>query len=274
MNYSLSFKPNRLPERLDIDARAYINAVVAAGATVSGAQKSAINTFFETGKADGWYSSLKRMYLPIWAAAAPNAIDMVSGTSGTFNGTVTHGAGFFKADGSTGYFDMGESPDSLGVSHGNEAYGVMYLAQSTIHPSGLLGSLTASSSPTNRVELPWITSSSARLRLRQSNVTTGNATVAVRHYWVTSSGSLSSRFAQFFNGGATILSTTNTTAETLTTNNNNIFVSAINSSGSATLFSNAEIAQVFVAVNETESQLQKLTLAGQTLWETLTGQTL
>jgi hypothetical protein len=100
---------------LDPDAAAYIDAVVAAGATVSGGQKSAINTFYKTGKADGWYSSLKRMYLPIWAVAAPNAIDMIALGSGTFNGTVTHSAGFVQGDGSTGYFQFSSTPsaDSL-----------------------------------------------------------------------------------------------------------------------------------------------------------------
>jgi hypothetical protein len=89
---------------LDPDAKAYIDAVVAAGGTVSGGQKSAINTFYKTGKSDGWYSLLKRMYLPTWGVAAPNAIDMIALGSGTFNGTVTHGAGFVQSDGTTGYF--------------------------------------------------------------------------------------------------------------------------------------------------------------------------
>jgi|LakMenEpi03Aug12_release.lakeMendotaPanAssembly.Ray.scaffolds.fasta_scaffold288305_2 hypothetical protein len=100
---------------LDPDARAYIAAVVAAGGTVSGGQKTAINTFYKTGKSDGWYSSLKRMYLPIWGVAAPNAIDMIGLTSGTFVGTVTHAAGYVFTDGSTGYFDSGATPSGDGI---------------------------------------------------------------------------------------------------------------------------------------------------------------
>jgi hypothetical protein len=100
---------------LDPDAKAYIDAVVAAGGTVSGTQRSAINTFYKTGKSAGWYSQLKRMYLPIWGVAAPNAIDMISLSSGTFNGTVTHSSGFVAGDGSTGYFSFSSTPfaDSL-----------------------------------------------------------------------------------------------------------------------------------------------------------------
>jgi hypothetical protein len=58
------------------------------------------------------------MYLPIWASAAPNAIDMIALGSGTFNGTVTHAAGYVEGDGSTGYFDPGASGNlrTLGIS--------------------------------------------------------------------------------------------------------------------------------------------------------------
>jgi hypothetical protein len=100
----------------DADAAAYIAAVETAGATVSGGQKSAIDTFYKTGKSDGWYSSIKRLYLPIWASAAPNAIDMIALGSGTFNGTVTHGSGFVQSDGTTGWFDSGVTPGTLGLS--------------------------------------------------------------------------------------------------------------------------------------------------------------
>ena len=116
MQYSLAHQLGQRSGGLDPDAKAYIAAVETAGATVNATQKKAINTFFKTGKSDGWYSSLKRLYLPIWASAAPNAIDMIGLTSGTFNGTVTHTAGYVQGDGSTGYFDFGFSPSTLGMS--------------------------------------------------------------------------------------------------------------------------------------------------------------
>ena len=116
MNLSLSNMLSSSASGLDPDAKGYIDAVVTAGATVSATQKKAINTFVKTGKSDGWYSSIKRIYLPIWASAAPNAICMTSLTSGTFNGTVTHAAGYVQGNGSTGYFNVGAAPSSLGVT--------------------------------------------------------------------------------------------------------------------------------------------------------------
>lgn len=147
MNLSLS---NTLGRRmalasLDPDAKGYIDAVVAAGATVSGGQKSAINTFVKTGKADGWYSSLKRLYLPIWAAAAPNAICMTSLTSGTFVGGVTHGAGFVQGDGTTQRFNSGATPGSLGMGAGNWMIGALINLASTIHNSSHVSSFVSTS---------------------------------------------------------------------------------------------------------------------------------
>lgn len=95
--------------------------------TLTKVKLDAINTFIKMGKADGWYSSLKRLYLPIWGVAAPNAICMTSLTSGTFNGTVTHGAGFVQGDNSTGYFDTATTLHSVGLNGKQGMCGVLSL---------------------------------------------------------------------------------------------------------------------------------------------------
>jgi len=97
---------------LDADAAAYIAAIESTGESVTDTQKASIDHFYVSAKSDGYYSSLKRVYLPIWGAAAPNAIDMISRASGTFNGGVTHSDGVVQGDGSSGYFAFGVSPAS------------------------------------------------------------------------------------------------------------------------------------------------------------------
>jgi hypothetical protein len=116
MEYSLSYRPGGAAPNIDPDAKAYIAAVVAAGGTVSGGQKSAINTFYKTGKADGWYSSIKRLYLPIWGIEAPSAIDMIGLTSGTFVGGINHSAGYVTTNGTTGHFLSDVSPGGAGCT--------------------------------------------------------------------------------------------------------------------------------------------------------------
>ena len=140
MNLSLS---NTLGRRmaldsLDPDASGYITAVRSAGGTVTGAQATAINNFIVSGKAAGWYSNLKRLYLPIWAAAAPNAIDMIGRTSGTFIGTVTHSSGYVQSNGTTGYFRTGTTFPAEGLSVSDGYYfGLHYTANTTALAVGL-----------------------------------------------------------------------------------------------------------------------------------------
>ena len=116
MNYSLG---NMLGRRmaldaLDPDASAYIAAVRAAGGTVTEAQATAISNFAILGKSDGWFSSVKRFYLPIWGVAAPNAVDLIARGSGTFVGGATHSSGFVTFNGTTGYLRADATITSLG----------------------------------------------------------------------------------------------------------------------------------------------------------------
>jgi hypothetical protein len=113
--------------------------VVAAGATVSGSQRTAINNFYKTGKANGWYSSLSRIYLPIWGVAAPNAICMTSLTSGTFNGGVTHASGYVNSNGTTGYFLLDQAPASLGLTTSSGSVYALVTANSAFNASTVLG---------------------------------------------------------------------------------------------------------------------------------------
>ena len=96
-------------------AARYISAVESAGASVSADQKTAIDSFFKQGKTDGWLSSMRRIYLPIWGAAAPNAIDMCSGASGTFVGAPTYSASTV-AFASGAYFNTNTSFSGQGLT--------------------------------------------------------------------------------------------------------------------------------------------------------------
>jgi hypothetical protein len=118
MNYSLSnMLGGGMVGGLDPSAKGYIDAVTAAGATVTSAQRGYINNFYKSAKAD-YYTSLKRLYLPTWGVAAANAIDMITLASGTFVGGVTHASGYVAGDGSTGYFAAGNF-GTLGLTKTN-----------------------------------------------------------------------------------------------------------------------------------------------------------
>jgi hypothetical protein len=124
MNLSLSNSlGSRITGALLPEAAAYIDAVSAVGATVTPTAKNAINSFIKAGKKNGWYNNIKRFYFPIWGAAAPNAIDLITLTSGTFNGVVTHANGYVQGNGSTGFFNFGVTFRAAGGTNNVSAFG-------------------------------------------------------------------------------------------------------------------------------------------------------
>lgn len=123
----------------DSDAEAYITAVEATGTTPTDDQKSAIDTFYVNAKAKGYFSAIQSLFFPIWASAAPNAIDLISLSSGTFNGGVTHATGYVAGDGSTGYFDTGVSQSSLGQTNSDGGMGFLGVNNVSTNVMGVLG---------------------------------------------------------------------------------------------------------------------------------------
>jgi len=74
-------------------ANIYIDAVLAAGGTLSGAQETAIQTFYSSLDTAGIYSKMYAMYPFLGGVAASNAIEFVNPGGGfdlTFTGTWTH----------------------------------------------------------------------------------------------------------------------------------------------------------------------------------------
>jgi hypothetical protein len=259
---------------LDPDAKAYINAVVAAGATVSGAQRTAINNFYKTGKSDGWYSSLKRMYLPIWGVAAPNAICMTSLTSGTFVGTVTQGAGFVSSDGTTGHFIFNGAPSTLGLTTSSGSVFVLTTAISAIAGGTILGrgqdsnatrfGIIGGGGNIRAIQIfsqtaPSYTETDSRGILIASRT----STLTTSGYKRTSSG-----FTTTVNEGASIAAGVSTTTP--------MTIMASNTAGVVSLYtlSTVRFGVYGTGLGLTSTQSTDLSLALKNLWETCTGITL
>ena len=261
--------------RLDPDAAAYIAAVVDAGGVVSGGQKSAINIFYKTGKSDGWYPSLKRVYLPIWAAAAPNAIDMIARGSGTFVGDVTHAAGYTSSDGSTGYFNIGESLATIGCALNSASFGGLATNTSAIGIMRFLGvqdssnatrSILASSVSSNwltRVSSSSAATSATLTELRGVILASRSNSTTVNVWQRTASG-----ITRPINEASLASGTLNATASAvfLATNNDGV-ISAFASSAQRT-------GAMFIGTGFTNAEAESFTLALKNLWEGTTGLTL
>jgi hypothetical protein len=275
MDYSLSFKANLSKDRLDADAAAYINAVVAAGATATSTQRRAINDFYKTGKSQGWYGQLKRLYLPIWGVAAPNAIDTISLLSGTFSGGITHSSGYVSTDATTGYFSFDLAPDSLGLTTSSGS--IYCLVTSTAEIGGaahLCG--VQDSSNNSRVAMtgggPGIRAIRVFSAVGVSYAETDGRSVLVASKTTTTTNSAYKRTSSGF--VTTVNEAASGTAVVGTTQP--LVVMASNNNGAVGIFSPTafQFGAYGMGLGLTAAQAESLTLALKALWETATGLTL
>jgi len=266
--------------RSDPDAQAYIDAVKAAGGAVTATQESAINEFFIIGKADGWYSSLKRIYLPIWAAAAPNAVDMVTRASGTFTVSgVTHSAGHVAGDGSTGYFDTNARFDTLGLTVSSGYLFALIYSGTLASLAQVIGAGTAAAGK-QTVLGQAATVSPARARLRYSGAGTASVEVNTPVTGIISGSRTTgnrSIYRRISTGTSTLISTDGGDSGTLP--ESNVYALAQNNNDSIggsdpAAFSDVQLGSYGFGMGLSSTQNNAFTLALKNLWETCTGLTI
>jgi hypothetical protein len=259
---------------LDPDAKAYIDTVVAAGATVSGAQRTAINNFYKTAKAGGWYSQLKRLYFPIWGgSAAPNAIDMISTLSGSFVGTLTYTSGYVSGNGTTGYFIFDLAPSALGLTTSSASIYGLFTGAAAINGSvALMGCQDTSNSSRAGYRSGGVgvrgvaifvsnASTYAETDSRSVLVSSRTTTTTLSSYKRTSSG-----FVTTVNESSVTSPVVGTTNPMALGNNNN---------GTVTVpVSTIRYGAYGMGLGLTAAQAESFSLALKTLWETCTGLTL
>jgi len=265
MNYSLgNMLGGGMIGGLDPSAKGYIAAVTAAGATVTSSQRTFINNFYKSAKAD-YYTNLKRLYLPIWGVAAANAIDMITLASGTFVGGVTHGAGFIQGNGTTGYFTTGTASNTLYTTE-----------------SGMIGTLNYTAIPSANMTVA--ASGGATFATSARCASGGSGTVQAAGWLgapVTRAASSTSAILLTARlSGVTIAARRNTagyTEDTLTaatlaslTSDNSVFLTATPVLG----FTSNQVGAAFIANGVSLSTRQNFTLHLKNLWEGCTGLTL
>jgi hypothetical protein len=227
-------------------------------------QREFINNFVRAEKAASRWSLIRRLYLPIWGVAAPNAVCMKTLTSGTFVGGVTHGAGFVKSDTSTGYMNTNVGLTTLGLSLSSYHFAGLYKTSSAQANSYLFGSQSGSN--VNRMFLSG-TTYTADLSSPVLGRTTGTVASGDRLGIFTFSGAASNRFLkQRKTHGVSTLGTSMTTI-LAQPNNLNVAFLANNSSGVVSNFCGEEIGAFSIGLELTDAQDTAYSLALKNLWE-------
>ena len=276
MQYALAYQLNGTQTAgLDPSAKAYIDAVVAAGATVTSTQRRAINDFYKTGKSQGWYGQLKRLYLPIWGVAAPNAIDTISLLSGTFSGGITHSSGYVTSNATTGYFSLDLAPASLGLTTSSGSAYCLVTSTAAIGGATQLCGVQDSSN-NSRIQM---TGGGAGIRAIRVFSAAGNTyaetdsrSVLVASKTTTTTNSAYKRTSSGF--VTTVNEAASGTAVVGTTRP--LAVMANNNNGTVGTFSPiaARFGAYGMGLGLTAAQAESFSLALKNLWETSTGLTL
>lgn len=274
LGLGLSLSRAVVPGGLDPDAAAYIAAVeTAKGSVATPTQRAAIDSFIVGEKSSGRWTSIKRLYLPIWGVAAANAICMRSLTSGTFTVSgVTHAAGYVQGNGTSGFFDTNVSPQALGMTvssgflfvltyeaHvGTLAHGyITAISTGTVQGVSLLDGGGSNSFVYGSIGSPSISGSDGSNDGILTVSRTGTNTVEIRKR--TSSGA------------ASIASGTSS-ADGITTQT--LVAMARNVGGTKSLFSSGKLGSFGAGMGLSNTATDSFTLALKTLWETCTGLTL
>jgi hypothetical protein len=273
MQYALAYQLNGTQASgLDPSAKAYINAVVAAGATVNSTQRNAINNFYKTGKVAGWYSSLKRNYLPIWGVAAANAIDMIGLTSGTFVGGVTHAAGFVRGNGSTGHFNTGVSLSGAGcLQDSTSLFAMTRFNGALLNTQRFMGGQDTSNNTRAWIERYGSGAGPNNGSALGSAVDTDN-----RYFFIRSRTGSEFRFNGRYRNGVYETRASDTAASLDIMTVQNMVMMAINANGVIQDYSNSsmDFCSYGFGLGFTEAQSELFGEATQNLWEDCTSLTL
>jgi hypothetical protein len=277
MQYAYAYQLNGTQTSgLDPDAKAYINAVVAAGATVSGAQRTAINNFYKTAKTGGWYSQLKRLYFPIWGgSAAPNAIDMISTLSGSFISTPTYANGYVNGNGTSACFSFDLSPSTLGLTTSSGSIYCLVTGTSAINGTQALGSVQDSSNSSrtsfrgaglNNRSIAVFTQSA----VSYSETDSRSVLIASR-----TTSTTNSAYKRTSSGFVTTVNEATAASPVLVTTQTMTFM-AFNGNGTFSGFtpSSVRFGAYGMGLGLTAAQAESFSLALKNLWETCTGLTL
>lgn len=224
---------------LDASTIAWVNAVVAAGGTVSAAQQTNVNTLIVSLKSHSLWTIQDRIWLHANENVSQQAlIDIVNLGVATVNGSITLAAGGYTGDGSTGYLDSGYSSGS-NFSQNSGSFSQYIRNSRTSNSAAASGRFDAASTGGQSLISPY------NFALMSYDVNNGQfsnqpANTNAQGFW-TASRTASNAIALYKNSNSTAFDSQTTASITLP-GALNFYIAARNQNGTPNLFSADQIA--------------------------------
>ena len=221
----------------DADAQAYIDAVIAAGGTLSAGNQTAINDFYVALKANSLYSEIKYMYPFMGGTAAGNAICGINPTNASY--TITWGFNLTNAAAHTaagidtrtfsGFGTITELLTNIHSSVNSVAFGAAITAATTGDECFVIGK-TADTVSNNRYQfnIPF-DANNVYVAVGSANFAIYNNGAVPVGRWISSRTS-STSIVTYKNSSSVV---TNTVANTGVLNNSPQFFSSLSNTASA-----------------------------------------
>lgn len=271
MNYSLGniISNGGVLSRFNPIAVARINAIYAAGGSAPVGQRTAtqlLSDFINAEQSAGRWANHRRIYIPGWSNAAANAIDIVSGNSGTFTVSgVTHATGFVRGDGSTGRFVMDTDPTTLGLVDGSASIWRLVRTAHTSTAYNVPMGVTQTT-PSARRPLRFERSAGNSTFGTGANITAATAGVGI---FFGSETATNSRYFRLRTSSGVVSLGTNTTTVTGGFPTLAMSVMSVRNDSNFASFTNAELGAYGLSLGMSTAAADGFTANLRTLWEGL-----
>lgn len=137
----------------DDDAQAFFTAIESAGGSLSGSQKTAINTYVVGLKADNLWTKLDRWYINVGGTAASHAICLVTRNSRVNVNSVTAQSGGTLYNGVNNYFRCDIAASGATKMTTNDGFGAAFIDPLTVNQNTAMGSTSAANNMSIQVGL-------------------------------------------------------------------------------------------------------------------------
>jgi hypothetical protein len=259
------------PYAHDEDSRLWCDARSNAGEVMTLNKRDATSAFISAERVGNRWDRMKRFYFTTSAVKAADAIDMVTRTPGTFNGSTTHTPGYVKGDGSTGYFNTGATLAGMGLTLTSASMGVLLLTANAPDITAFFGAQDVSGN-----DRTYLFNWDASLGIL-FDWTSGVGTRISHAPAYKKAGILSARVNALVmnlsvrdNAGVPI-SVNNTITSVTGMYNGNTFCMALNNGGVPAFFTTAETGAWFFATGMSDSENDSFTANLKNFYEVYTG---
>jgi hypothetical protein len=252
---------------IDADATAFFARVTAAGGTLSATERTAINKLVKDMKSANVWNSMKAVYPMVGASAAACAQNLKSSSfTGTFNGGWTYASTGVTPNGTNAFMNTGLIPSADFSATSNSTS--IYIRTESINAGCQVGTQSvAGASTRNWLFVRYDATNYHEIRNNFSTIVTVTTPATSQGFWVNNRPNINN--IKLMRNGSTLISSA---VPSISFSTQSIYLGAVNSSGTATEFTNRQSAFLSIGDGLSDTNASDFYTAVQAFQTTLSRQ--